>query len=104
MWLPAESKQLQLARTLPRAGGGLAVEALALVPAGFPVKVLSARGGDGDLTLVLPGKTELRLGEAADVRLKLAVAATVLSQLSPEEREPPGVPRSQPSRAARRGR
>lgn len=86
VWLPAESKQLELARTLPPAGGGLAVEALALVPAGFPVKVLSARGGDGDLTLVLPGKTELRLGEAADVQLKLAVAATVLSQLSPEER------------------
>jgi hypothetical protein len=49
--------------------------------------VVSASGGDGDLTLVLSDKTELRLGEALDVDLKLAVAATVLTALAPEERE-----------------
>ena len=52
----------------------------------FPGRVAAARGTPDDLVLVLGTKTELRLGDAAELRLKLAVAATVLRDLSQSER------------------
>ncbi len=67
-------------------GLGAAVRAASLVPADFPAKVASARGTVDEVTLVLANGTELRLGEATDIRLKLAVAATVLDTLSRIER------------------
>jgi cell division protein FtsQ len=66
--------------------GGAAVEALARLPMDFPGRVAAARGTPDDLVLVLGTKTELRLGEAAELRLKLDVAATVLRDLSQSER------------------
>jgi hypothetical protein len=52
----------------------------------LPGRVEAARGTPDDLVIVLGTKTELRLGEASELRLKLAVAATVLGALSPDER------------------
>jgi cell division protein FtsQ len=44
----------------------------------FPARVASVRAGGDELTLILRSGVELRLGDAAAVRLKLAVAAKVL--------------------------
>jgi hypothetical protein len=66
--------------------GGAVVRALALLPARFPATVETARGTPDALTLVLGGKTELRLGEDRDLRLKLEVATTVLRSLTRSER------------------
>jgi cell division protein FtsQ len=65
---------------------GLALEALRRLPDTFPVRVESARAAGGELTLVLEGGAELRLGRADAVALKLAVAARVLRTLSASER------------------
>jgi cell division protein FtsQ len=68
--------------------GGLVVEALARVPDDFPVRIAAARGSIDDLVLVVGGtRAELRLGERVDLRLKLAVAATVLRSLPASERQ-----------------
>jgi cell division protein FtsQ len=66
---------------------GLALEALRRLPDNFPVRVDSARASAGELTLLLTGGAELRLGRAEAVALKLAVAARVLRTLSAAERE-----------------
>jgi cell division protein FtsQ len=44
----------------------------------FPARVASVRSETDELSLVLHSGVELRLGDASDVRLKLAVAAKVL--------------------------
>jgi cell division protein FtsQ len=68
--------------------GGLAVQALSRVPAEFPVRIASARGSPDDLVMVVDGsKAELRLGEASELRVKLAVAATVLESLGAHGRQ-----------------
>jgi cell division protein FtsQ len=80
--------------TAPRPGvfllpdeGGLAVHALARVPQEFPVRITSARGSADALVMVVDGsKAELRLGEASELRVKLAVAATVLESLGTQGR------------------
>lgn len=82
----------QLAAPIPGATlaadkGGAAVTALAAVPGEFPVTVRTARGTPDDLVLKLGFGTELRLGPADDLRLKLRVAATVLDSLSRSQRE-----------------
>ena len=85
VWLGPNAKLGAGAYLLPDEGGA-AVEALARLPMGFPGRVAAARGTPDDLVLVLGTKTELRLGEAAELRLKLDVAATVLRDLSQNER------------------
>jgi cell division septal protein FtsQ len=63
--------------------------ALALVPKNFPVRIQMVRLQGGRLTMELRapwGRPELRLGEAVDVRVKLAAGALVLRSLSSEER------------------
>jgi hypothetical protein len=51
------------------------------------VRIVAARGTADALVLVLDRtKAELRLGDATDLRLKLAVAATVLESLGAQER------------------
>jgi hypothetical protein len=86
VWLPPGGDRIAPAQRLVPQTGAVAVAALAQIPESFPVRIRSARGTDGDLTLVIAGKAELRLGEALDIRLKLAAAATVLASLSPDER------------------
>jgi cell division protein FtsQ len=62
------------------------LDALRHVPDAFPARVSMARMEDDEVTLVLAGGTELRLGERTALRLKLAVAARVLGTLSADER------------------
>jgi cell division protein FtsQ len=65
----------------------LALRAIRALPSGFPVRVRTARARDEEgITLVLARGTELRLGEATDLRIKLAVAARVLASLPVAER------------------
>jgi cell division septal protein FtsQ len=87
LWLPRAGEELTPGTPLVDDDGAAAVRALAMLPAGFPARVAAARGTPDDLTLVLGGKTELRLGEASELRLKLEVAATVLRSLSGAERD-----------------
>jgi hypothetical protein len=69
---------------------GVVLGALAHLPRKFPVRVHAARLADGELTFILAGtsgsRPELRLGEAVDVGVKLAVAAVVLRSLGADER------------------
>lgn len=60
--------------------------ALARVEKDFPARIRLAALTEGELMLTLGDETEVRLGEPADVELKLAAAASVLSALSAEER------------------
>ena len=58
---------------------------LATVDKTFPVRIRTVRLLEGSLTLVLATKTEVRLGDADDLDLKLASAASVLRALSMAE-------------------
>jgi cell division septal protein FtsQ len=60
--------------------------ALAKIGQTFPARVRAGRLDDGKLVLVLAASTELRLGEAVDLAVKLAAAARVFRALSREER------------------
>jgi cell division protein FtsQ len=87
VWLSPQLDPPRPGATLVADEGGAAVAALAAVPGEFPVTVRTARGTPDDLVLRLGFGTELRLGPAADLRLKLRVAATVLASLSRSQRE-----------------
>jgi cell division protein FtsQ len=57
-----------------------AVRALAAARSGgLSVRVSTVRSTDEELTFVLPSGLEIRLGDAADVRLKSAVAARIVA-------------------------
>lgn len=56
-----------------------------LVDAPLPVAVASVVASRGELTLVLRDQVELRLGDATDLAVKLAVARVVLPRLAPGE-------------------
>jgi cell division protein FtsQ len=87
VWLPQALAAPSPGTFLLPDQGGLLVRALARVPAGFPGKIDAARGTPGDVVLVLRSSgTELRLGEAVELRAKLVVAATVLRSLNGVER------------------
>jgi cell division protein FtsQ len=87
VWLPARVAAPAPGTYLLDDHGGALVRALARVPAEFPLDVAAARGTASDVVVVLRGsRMELRLGEAADLKLKLAVAATVLESLPDAER------------------
>jgi cell division septal protein FtsQ len=69
--------------------GRVVLNALALIPNGFPARVYAARLESGELTLLLRarwGRPELRLGPPVDVARKLAAAAVVIRALSGDER------------------
>lgn len=87
VWLSPELAEPAPGRTLVADEGGAAIAALAALPREFPVTVRTARGTPDDLVLRLGFGTELRLGPAQDLRLKLRVAATVLDSLSRTQRE-----------------
>jgi cell division protein FtsQ len=80
VWVPAEAGALAPGDVLPESTGAAAVRALARLPGGFPARVLAARGTRDELTLVLEGGTELRLGDDRELRVKLAAAAAALGQ------------------------
>jgi len=52
----------------------------------FPARISSVRAGKDELTLMLRSGLELRLGDATNVRLKLAVAARVLRLVASDAR------------------
>jgi cell division septal protein FtsQ len=63
--------------------------ALAMVPKRFPVRIHTVRMEAGRLTMELRapwGRPELRLGEAVDVKVKLAAAALVFRSLPADSR------------------
>lgn len=64
----------------------LALESLRRLPTNFPERIETARAAAGAVTLVLANGTELRLGKAVSLALKLAVAARVLQRMSASER------------------
>ena len=64
----------------------LALEGLRRLPTNFPERIETARAAAGAVTLVLAGGTELRLGNAVSLALKLAAAARVLQGMSTAER------------------
>lgn len=86
IWQVVGETELEPGEFLSDLETATAVKALARVPGDFPVRIDTARGTVGDLVLVVPGKTELRLGEARDLRLKLAVARSILRGLPDEDR------------------
>jgi cell division septal protein FtsQ len=74
-------------------GAQVILAALAVVPKNFPVRIQMVRLEGGRLTMDLwaPwGRPELRLGEAVDVKVKLAAAAVVLRSLSADARSSVG--------------
>ncbi|HKP19571.1 MAG TPA: FtsQ-type POTRA domain-containing protein [Gaiellaceae bacterium] len=77
IWVP-RSVDVSVNSTL----GGLGAQGVAALAPLRPLKVAAevreVRPGDGALTLVLGSGTELRLGNAGDLRLKLAIAKTLL--------------------------
>jgi cell division septal protein FtsQ len=63
--------------------------ALASLPARFPARIEKVNLDDGQLTMQLGapwGLPRLQLGEAVDLRAKLAVAALLIRSLSPDDR------------------
>ena len=77
VWLPA-SAVVDLGETLDGAPAR-AVRTLAVVHrAGFPGAVQQARADDDELTLVLRSGLEVRLGDTADLPLKLEIAQRIV--------------------------
>jgi hypothetical protein len=59
------------------AAAALALDTIAATR--FPAQLRHVRSGPGELTLVLRTGTEIRLGDAGDLRLKLAIARRILA-------------------------
>ena len=64
----------------------LALTAATHLPRRFPVRVRAIRAREDGVTLVLASDTEVRLGRATELPLKIAVAARVLRSLPESER------------------
>jgi cell division protein FtsQ len=64
----------------------LALAVASELPPGFPTRVRTIRARDESLALVLGTGTEVLLGEAKALPLKLAIAARILRSLPQEER------------------
>ncbi|HET7571305.1 MAG TPA: FtsQ-type POTRA domain-containing protein [Gaiellaceae bacterium] len=79
IWLPA-SAELRPGEFLTAAQAGPAAEALALAD-GFPARIAAASFAGRSLVFHLGSGLELRLGDPADLRLKLAVARRALRVL-----------------------
>ena len=62
----------------PESGGTAAAALAPLAGIAFPAHVRAVRATETELTLVLRSGLELRLGDAGDLRLKLAVARQLL--------------------------
>jgi hypothetical protein len=79
IWLPARAP-LAAGAFLPANRGGAVARPLALASR-FPAHIRSAALADGILVFHLGSGLELRLGDPADIRLKLAVARRALGVL-----------------------
>ena len=76
VWVP-HATTVDLGERLADGDGGVPARALALA-AHFPARVATASFAHGELLFRLRSGFELRLGEATDVRLKLAIARRAL--------------------------
>ena len=79
IWLPAATRIVPGAFLAPTAGGD-AARALGFAD-GFPVHIRFASSGNGGIVFQLASGVDLRLGNAGDTRLKLAVARRALPLL-----------------------
>ncbi|MGZ4354607.1 MAG: cell division protein FtsQ/DivIB [Gaiellaceae bacterium] len=82
IWVPT-AVQILAGDFLDPTHGGSAARALALVADRFPAHIATASFAAGDLTFRLRDGLELRLGDATDIRLKLAIARRALFDLPP---------------------
>ena len=82
IWVPT-AVQVSVGGFLDATHGGSAARALALVADHFPARIATASFTGGDLTFRLRSGLELRLGDATDVRLKLAIVRRALYDLPP---------------------
>jgi hypothetical protein len=82
IWLPAATR-VEAGDFLAPGAGGAAAHALAFAR-GFPARIASASSARGAIVFRLGSGLELRLGDAGDMRLKLAVARRALRLLPPE--------------------
>lgn len=80
IWVPSPNELAPGAR-LTRQQKLPAIRTLANLPERFPFRIVAAREEQGEITLILSGDREIRLGEAAHVPLKLEIATRILRVL-----------------------
>jgi cell division protein FtsQ len=82
IWLPART-EIQLGSLLGGEDGGLAARSLAtFVGSGFAGRVTYVRALDGQITLGLRGGLQILLGAPVDLRLKIAIAHSIVPFLA----------------------
>jgi cell division septal protein FtsQ len=82
IWLPART-DLELGSLLGGDSGGLAARSLAaFVGSGFTNRITFVRALDGQITLGLRGGLEIGLGAPVDLRLKIAIAHSIVPTLA----------------------
>jgi len=77
LWV-TKDVQIVVGRTLPAEQAAAAAALAPLRGASLPGGVKAVQAGEHTLTLTLGGGLELRLGDAGDLRLKLAIARRIL--------------------------
>jgi hypothetical protein len=77
LYVPKQVR-LTVGGTAPRTVVGAASAAALIRDTALPTGVRFVRGGEGELTLILARGFEVRLGDTADLRLKLAIARRIL--------------------------
>jgi cell division protein FtsQ len=82
IWLPTRT-DLELGSLLGGDSGGLAARSLAaFVGSGFTNRITFVRALDGQITLGLRGGLEIGLGAPVDLRLKIAIAHSIVPTLA----------------------
>jgi cell division protein FtsQ len=82
IWLPSRT-EIDVGSFLGDQSGALAARSLAaLVGSGFRDRIAFVRSLDGQITLGLHGGLEVRLGAPVDLRLKIAIAQSILPTLA----------------------
>jgi cell division septal protein FtsQ len=80
LWLPTKDTAPTVGAELPPAGAAAAAAVTPLRSAPLPGGVRTIVSGESQLTLALSSGFEVRLGDAGDLRLKLAIARRILGQ------------------------
>ena len=82
IWVPAVT-EIGVGALLGDEPGALAARSLAaLVGSGFPNRIAFVRALDGQITLGLRGGLEIHLGAPVELRLKIAIARSILPTLA----------------------
>ena len=85
IWI-GQGTQVEAGETVESPAVRAALRVLRRVPDEFPGRIRAVRVAEDDLTLVLAGEAELRLGTGDALALKLHAAGRVLRALTPLER------------------